>query len=60
MTPNNVFATGGIVTKLKAASYLLDSDIDMFLASGLNLSDVKSFMLENKHNGGTIFTKTSF
>ncbi len=60
VTPNNVFATGGIVTKLKAASYLLDSDIDMFLASGLNLSDVKSFMLENKHNGGTIFTKTSF
>ena len=55
-TPNNIFATGGIVTKLKAASYLLGSSIDMFLASGFDLSDVKSFMLENKHIGGTLFT----
>lgn len=56
VTPNNVFATGGIVTKLKAASYLLDNDIDMFLASGFDLSDVKSFTLETKHLGGTLFT----
>lgn len=56
VTPNNVFATGGIVTKLKAASYLLESSIDMFLASGFDLSDVKSFMLDNKHIGGTLFT----
>ena len=56
VTPNNIFATGGIVTKLKAASYLLESGKDMFLASGFNLSDVKSFMLENKHIGGTLFT----
>lgn len=55
--PHTVFATGGIVTKLKAASYLLDCNIDMFLASGFDLSDVKSFALQNKHNGGTIFKK---
>ena len=56
VTPNNVFATGGIVTKLKAASYLLESDIDMFLASGFDLRDIQSFMLENDHIGGTLFT----
>ena len=55
VTPNNVFATGGIVTKLKAASYLMACGIDMFLASGFDLSDVKSFMLEDKHIGGTHF-----
>ena len=55
-TPNNVFATGGIVTKLKAADYLLKSNKDMFLASGFDLSDVKSFALDNEHNGGTLFT----
>ncbi|WP_304543080.1 glutamate 5-kinase [Sulfurimonas microaerophilic] len=57
VTPNNIFATGGIVTKLKAASYLLNSDIDMFLASGFDLGDVKNFMLEKNHIGGTLFTK---
>lgn len=56
-TPNNIFATGGIVTKLKAAQYLLDYNKDMFLASGFDLSDVKSYMLESNHNGGTLFTK---
>jgi glutamate 5-kinase len=55
VTPNNVFATGGIVTKLKAASYLLQNDIDMFLASGFDLSDVKSFLLDKTHKGGTLF-----
>lgn len=58
VTPNNVFATGGIVTKLKAAHYLLTSNIDMFLASGFDLSDVKSFTLDYNHNGGTLFTNT--
>ena len=58
-TPNNVFATGGIVTKLKAADYLLKSNKDMFLASGFDLSDVKSYMLDKEHIGGTLFTKGS-
>jgi glutamate 5-kinase len=57
VSPNNAFATGGIVTKLKAANYLLNADISMFLASGFDLSDVKSFLLEKKHRGGTLFNK---
>ena len=56
VTPNNVFATGGIVTKLKAAQYLLDENIDTFLASGFDLSDVRSYMLAGIHKGGTLFT----
>ena len=56
-TPNNIFATGGIVTKLKAADYLLQNSINMFLASGFNLDDVKSFILNKEHRGGTLFTK---
>ncbi|ADN08815.1 glutamate 5-kinase [Sulfurimonas autotrophica] len=56
VSPNNVFATGGIVTKLKAADYLLKAHIDTFLASGFDLSDVRSFMLEGSHKGGTLFT----
>ena len=55
-TPNNVFATGGIVTKLKAANYLLEHNKDMFLASGFDLDDVKSFTLNATHLGGTLFT----
>lgn len=57
VTPNNEFATGGIVTKLKAAAYLLSQDKKMFLASGFHLDDVKSFMIDGKHKGGTLFTK---
>ena len=56
-TPNNVFATGGIVTKLKAANYLLEHNKDMFLASGFDLNDVRSFTLNATHTGGTLFTK---
>ena len=56
-TPHNIFATGGIVTKLKAADYLLKSNINMFLASGFDLTDVRNYMLDNKHIGGTLFTK---
>ncbi len=56
-TPHNLFATGGIVTKLKAANYLLKEGIDTFLASGFDLKDAKSFMLDGVHKGGTLFTK---
>ncbi|MEN4053453.1 MULTISPECIES: glutamate 5-kinase [Sulfurimonas] len=59
VTPNNIFATGGIVTKLKAAAYLLENNREMFLASGFDLSDVKHFMLEGRHMGGTLFTKAA-
>ena len=56
-TPHGTFATGGIVTKLKAANYLLASGVDTFLASGFDLKDVKSYMLDKNHIGGTLFTK---
>lgn len=55
VTPHSLFATGGIVTKLKAASYLLEHGIDTYLASGFDLSDAKEFLLKKNHIGGTLF-----
>ena len=55
-TPHGAFATGGILTKLKAADYLLKHKKEMILSSGYDLSDIKSLMLQNIHVGGTIFT----
>ena len=52
---NSQFATGGIVTKLKAASFLLSKGKDMFLTSGFDLTYVKEFLLEDKQNCGTLF-----
>lgn len=54
--PGSEFATGGIVTKLKAAEFLLKRGKSMFMASGFDLSDVRSFTLESNHQGGTLFT----
>lgn len=54
-TPHGAFATGGIVTKLKAAAYLMACGKDMYLASGYSLEDVRSFMLHSQHKGGTLF-----
>lgn len=54
-TPNNEFATGGIVTKLQSADFLMKHDREMFLASGFDLTDVRSFLVNNLHNGGTLF-----
>ena len=54
-TPNNEFATGGIVTKLQSANFLMKHNKEMFLASGFDLSDVKSFLIYRKHKGGTLF-----
>ncbi len=53
--PNNSFATGGIVTKLKAAQFLIQRGKPMYLASGFDLKDAKSFLLEGRHQGGTLF-----
>lgn len=55
VSPNNSFATGGIVTKLKAADFLLKREKKMFLASGFNLDCAKSFLLDDNHKGGTLF-----
>jgi glutamate 5-kinase len=54
--PNNEFATGGIVTKLQSADFLLKHNREMFLASGFNLANVRSYLLDKKHIGGTLFT----
>lgn len=52
---NHEFATGGIVTKLKAAEFMLNRNKKMFLCSGFNLDSAKSFLLENNHSLGTLF-----
>jgi len=52
--PNDAFATGGIVTKLKAAKFLMQRGKSMFLTSGFDLKDVRSF-LKGEHHGGTLF-----
>lgn len=52
---NSEFATGGIVTKLKAADFLIKNNKNMFLTSGFDLTYVKDFLLHNKHNVGTLF-----
>ncbi len=57
--PNNEFATGGIVTKLQAANFLLERNIPTFLSSGFDLKNVKSFLLDKNHLGGTLFIKDS-
>jgi glutamate 5-kinase len=54
-TPNNEFATGGIVTKLQSADFLIKHNREMFLASGFDLSDVRTFLIEGVHKGGTLF-----
>ena len=55
-TPNNEFATGGIVTKLKAAKYMLDKNKEMFLCSGYDLTTAREFLLTNEHEQGTLFS----
>ncbi|MBN2782297.1 MAG: glutamate 5-kinase [Campylobacterales bacterium] len=56
-TPHGDFATGGIVTKLKAAAYLLNNNKSMLLTSGFDLDDAKSFLIDKNHNGGTYFIR---
>jgi len=56
--PNNIFATGGIVTKLKAADFLLKHNKKMFLCNGFDLSSAKSFLIEKEHKLGTLFVNS--
>jgi glutamate 5-kinase len=58
-TPNNTFATGGIVTKLKAADFLMERNRQMFLCSGYDLTGAREFLLNNNHDKGTLFTAPS-
>lgn len=54
-TPNDPFATGGIVTKLKAADFMMKHCRKMFLTNGFDLSAAESFLLYDKHTLGTLF-----
>jgi glutamate 5-kinase len=56
-TAHNEFATGGIVTKLQAADFLMKHNRKLYLASGFNLGDVKSFLIDGVHKGGTLFSR---
>jgi glutamate 5-kinase len=59
-TPNNPFATGGIVTKLKAADFMIKHKRKMFLTNGFDLTAAESFLLYERHTLGTLFMqKTS-
>ncbi len=53
--PNSEFATGGIVTKLKAANFLIKRNRKMYLSSGFDLTNAYDFLLEENHNSGTLF-----
>jgi len=55
-TPNCEFATGGIVTKLRAAKYLMSENKKMFLCSGFDLTAAKDFLIDGVHAKGTLFT----
>ncbi|MDT8338041.1 MAG: glutamate 5-kinase [Sulfurimonas sp.] len=55
-TPNSKFASGGIVTKLKAAQYIMENDLEMFLCNGFDLTSVRSYLLDDIHVKGTLFT----
>jgi len=52
---NSQFATGGIVTKLKAADFLLKHNKKMFLTSGFNLKYARDYLIEDNHTLGTLF-----
>lgn len=54
-TPNSEFATGGIVTKLKAASFLIKRNKKMYLTSGFDLTNAYDYLLYDNHKSGTIF-----
>jgi glutamate 5-kinase len=54
-TLRQIFDRGGIITKLRAAKFLLDRDQEMFMASGFELDDARSFVLEGIQKGGTYF-----
>ncbi len=54
-SPNDPFATGGIVTKLKAADFMMKNGRKMFLANGFDLDSTEKFLLEGEHTLGTLF-----
>lgn len=55
-TPSNEFATGGIVTKLMAADFLLKNGRKMFLCNGYDLSTAEQYLLGGVQSKGTLFS----
>lgn len=51
----SAFSTGGIVTKLIAADFLLKRNRKTFLCSGFDLKPTLDFLLNGKHDKGTLF-----
>jgi len=58
-TPNNAFATGGIVTKLIAADFLMKRGRKMFLCNGYDLETIEKYLLTGEHDYGTLFYAAS-
>jgi len=54
-SPNDPFATGGIVTKLIAADFLMQKGKSMLLCNGFDLSAARSFLMDDNHTLGTLF-----
>ena len=54
-SPNSTFATGGILTKLISAKFLMEHNHSMFLSNGINLKNIREFLLRDNHIGGTLF-----
>lgn len=48
--------TGGIVTKLKAADFLIKRNKSMFLADGFELKHTKDYLFNSKFEKGTLFS----
>jgi glutamate 5-kinase len=58
VSPNNEFATGGIVTKLKSAKILEKAGIPTFLTSGFDLTHLRDFLFKGDSQKGTLFFKS--
>ena len=56
MRAGTEFGTGGIVTKLKAADFLLKKGRKMYLTSGFNLFAAHEFLINERQVGGTLFS----
>ena len=54
-TPKNEFASGGIVTKLVAANYLINKGREMFICSGFDLTTAYDYLIDENHIQGTLF-----
>jgi glutamate 5-kinase len=56
-SPNDSFATGGILTKLLSANFLLKNHKKMFLVNSNKLNDVREYLLNDNYVTGTLFEK---